>query len=88
MATRARKRRTHLKRKYNLTTAEVDTMKARQLDRCAICREEKPLVVDHDHGSGKVRSLLCTTCNLMLGHARDRKDLLLAGFSYLTHHTA
>jgi len=53
---------------YGLTAAEYDRMLIGQAGRCSICEEpmRKPCV-DHDHTSGKVRSLLCNECNLTLG---------------------
>jgi hypothetical protein len=55
---------------------EADPLKALrkyQAGRCAICRRNVELVVDHDHATGLVRGLLCISCNNAEGkaHARD-----------------
>src|SRR5437899_621710 len=42
-------------------------LKKNQGDRCALCRRKTNLVLDHDHTTGKVRGLLCRTCNLFVG---------------------
>lgn len=76
----------HLKRRYGLTSADVDAMIAEQGGRCAICDERDPQHVDHDHVTGEVRGVLCSCCNQGLGNFRDRPDLLAAGVAYL-HHT-
>lgn len=34
---------------------------------CPICAEEKNLVPDHDHVTGKMRGWICARCNLLLG---------------------
>lgn len=31
--------------------------------RCAVCGSGPSLVLDHDHGTGYVRGLLCVACN-------------------------
>ena len=81
-------RASHRKRKYGLTSEEYDTMFKTQGGRCAICGEDQDnmpykLDVDHDHNTGKVRGLLCHSCNLILGSARDRIDLLYQAATYL-----
>lgn len=40
-------------------------------------------VVDHDHETGKVRGLLCNSCNVMLGHSKDDVAILQKGIEYL-----
>jgi hypothetical protein len=47
----------------------------------------KPLSVDHEHGNGKIRDLLCATCNHMLGHCREDPDILIKGAEYLRRHS-
>ena len=50
---------------------------------CVICGSQEPLVVDHDHVSGKVRGMLCNHCNRGLGHFRDDPMLLEFAAQYL-----
>lgn len=73
-------------RKYGITRRIRKEMCDKQDGKCAICKSDKRLVVDHDHKTGKVRALLCGKCNCMLGHASDNPNILLAGIQYLKKH--
>lgn len=56
--------------KYGLKFHEWLEMVAVQKSRCAICQlvlHPLALNIDHDHGTGVVRGLLCTSCNTGLG---------------------
>lgn len=57
--------------RYGITSADVTRMKHDQHDKCAICDIVRPLVIDHCHKTGKVRGLLCRTCNMLLHYIDD-----------------
>jgi hypothetical protein len=49
-------------RTYGITSEQFDGLLAAQNGRCAICAKSpgaKAFAIDHDHGTGKVRGLLC-----------------------------
>lgn len=82
-------------RRYDISVGDVDRLIEAQGNTCAICGthandiEHKsfvsnPLVIDHDHSTGKVRGLLCPTCNNGLGHFKDNPELLFAAAEYLS----
>jgi hypothetical protein len=84
-------------RYYNISAEDYVRMFAKQDGKCAICHQPetsldkngnvKILAVDHCHTTGKVRELLCYSCNSMLGQARDNIDVLSSGIEYLKKHT-
>lgn len=79
-----------LMRTYGLARGEYDRRFAEQDGGCAICRKAledgRNLHVDHDHATGAVRALLCTSCNNLLGRANDDPALLRAAADYLDAH--
>lgn len=85
-------------RYYGITAADYARMYSKQDGKCAICHQLETsldkngnvriLAVDHCHSTGAVRELLCYSCNSMLGQARDKIDVLLAGAAYLERHSA
>lgn len=81
-------RKAHLKRTYGLTPAEYDAMVAAQGGRCGICRANKPggngrWHIDHCHDTNIVRKLLCSRCNLGLGHFQHSVSILQSAIRYL-----
>lgn len=73
----------HLKRRYGIGADDVEAMIAAQGGRCLICGREDPDHVDHDHATGKVRGILCFTCNAGLGNFSDDIERLRSAASYL-----
>jgi len=74
-------------KRYKITPEQYGSMLEAQGGVCAICRQEdatgRRLSVDHSHETGKVRGLLCTNCNVALGHLQDNVALLLRAADYL-----
>lgn len=73
----------NLKRFYNITEEQFNSLIKKQNKACAICLRETFLCVDHDHNTGKVRGLLCADCNRGLGMFRDQASLLLDAADYI-----
>ncbi|HLJ81904.1 MAG TPA: endonuclease VII domain-containing protein [Ktedonobacterales bacterium] len=79
-----RARNAELKYLNGLTLEQYHAMLAAQEGWCAICgTAEEKLVVDHNHATGRVRSLLCHLCNAMIGCARESSDILIRAAAYL-----
>ncbi len=72
-----------LKRLYKIDLKEYDELVIKQKNKCSICPNEGNLVVDHSHITGKIRGLLCSTCNVGLGMFKENIELLEASIRYL-----
>ena len=76
-------------RKYGIDVDVYNRILTSQGGVCAVCKDSAPgygrkhFAIDHDHITNKVRGLLCIHCNLMLGHAKDKKEILTAAILYL-----
>lgn len=82
-AARAPKYEEHVRARYGLQPAEYRAMFRDQKGRCAICREDADLQVDHDHTDGHVRGLLCRSCNARVEHPQGDSDLAARIVAYL-----
>lgn len=54
-------------------------------DICGVSHLElnQSLCIDHNHGTGKIRGLLCKTCNSILGFCKDNPVILENAIAYL-----
>jgi hypothetical protein len=75
---------------YGLTPEKWDEMLAAQGGVCAICkgpgwpdRFGRRFHVDHDHQTGRIRGLLCVSCNRALGFLLDDPERARAAAAYL-----
>ena len=74
-----------IKSMYKVSRIEAENLFA--IKSCQICKEYLPNTkdrhVDHCHKSGEVRGVLCSGCNLALGHAKESVDNLKNMIIYL-----
>ena len=85
----ARARNARLRQTYGISSTEYDEMSKQQNHTCMICGEsekKQTLTVDHDHKTGKIRSLLCINCNSGIGRFNDDPALLIVAAEYLIRH--
>ena len=86
-----------LKRLYGITPDDYQRMLADQGGGCALCGTTDPNAgnrhykrtvrdvfdVDHCHATGRVRGLLCTRCNRLVGLAKDSLETATRLVTYL-----
>lgn len=78
-----------LEKTYNITIAEYKEMLNVCNNKCEICgssgMEERyfKLCIDHCHKTGKVRGLLCNSCNTSIGRLGDNPIAILKAYKYL-----
>lgn len=54
---------------------------------CPICNKENvTLHQDHCHATDRQRERICMNCNLLLGHAQDKTEVLQKAIEYLDRH--
>ena len=94
-AHRKRAQRNKWSQRYGITPEQYEERLRAQNGVCAVCyRSEtmehngriRPLVVDHDHNTNKVRQLLCQRCNLLVAQLENNQLLIEAALNYLKKH--
>lgn len=83
-----RERKANLKKQHNMTLDDYNNLYKLQKRKCAICNKclknnGVRQHIDHDHKTNKIRGLLCSNCNLGLGHFKDKIKFLKRAIKYL-----
>ena len=78
--------------KYGLSPDDYGRMLKEQNHQCAICAVDfkdmaKGACVDHNHTTGKVRALLCHSCNASIGLLKEDVATVHAAAAYLLRHS-
>lgn len=76
----------HLSRRYGIGARDVIELIKTQDGLCAVCRERPAEQVDHDHGTGRVRGILCGGCNAGLGQLKEDPEIIRRAIDYLRRH--
>ncbi len=84
---------TNLIRRYGITREDVLTLFKSQSGLCAICKrmlnpyfdKKSNAHIDHDHLTGKVRGILCSSCNMGLGLFQDSAEIIAVAAVYITN---
>jgi allantoicase len=71
-------------RRYGIDTAAFKQMVDEQGGLCAICLKAPAVHLDHDHLTGKIRGVLCFSCNRGLGKFGDSPLILRRAAAYVT----
>jgi hypothetical protein len=76
----------HRRKRYGIDEEQYKNMVLSQNNICAICNNtsNKTLHVDHDHVTGKVRGLLCYSCNTGIGLLKEDINTLTRAIEYLS----
>lgn len=75
-----------LKTRLGITIEDKENLLIKQNYLCLGCNMKLDInksKVDHDHKTGIIRGILCTNCNIVLGHAHDNTKVLENLINYL-----
>jgi hypothetical protein len=77
-----------LQRDYGITQDQLNALVEFQDNKCGICMKtigdtRATLNVDHDHRSGVVRGVLCSSCNTAIGRLGDDAEGVRRALYYL-----
>lgn len=82
------------KHKYGLSKEEYINLIKKSKGECCICgvkfdnrNKYSGPFVDHNHKTGKVRSVICNRCNRLIGMAEENIDIFKNIINYLKKHS-
>lgn len=82
-------RRSYLKKTWGISLEEFNELRDSQDGLCAICKiSTDTFHIDHNHQTGKIRSLLCSNCNRGIGYLKESSIILYAAIEYLNQHAS
>lgn len=80
-------KRAQRRRKYGLTPEDFFRILREQNYLCACCQkkalDEESACVDHDHATGRIRGILCSSCNVGIGLLGDDVAGIRKALDYL-----
>ena len=75
-----------LRKLYGINIEEYARMEVEQGGLCASCKKtnrSRRLCVDHDKKTGRVRALLCMSCNFAVGYVKESSEVAEALVKYI-----
>ncbi len=75
--------------RYSMSIDIFKDIWSKQNGCCTICGtvfNDANYRIDHNHETGKVRGILCTSCNTGIGLLKDSPQILLQASEYLKNH--
>lgn len=69
--------------RYGITLEQKKEMYEKQSGLCILCRERDAKCIDHDHLTGRVRGLLCVSCNTALNRIESVQGWAERAHEYL-----
>lgn len=72
-----------LRERFGITIQDFRILLDKQYGLCAVCRLEPGTHLDHNHDTGKIRGILCNTCNRGIGLLKDNIFVLKNAIEYL-----
>lgn len=72
--------------RYGMSVDQLHEFRAAHDHQCGICASKEILYVDHNHTTGKLRGLLCPSCNSAIGLLAESPERFASALSYLETH--
>jgi nitrate/TMAO reductase-like tetraheme cytochrome c subunit len=73
-------------KRLGMTVEQFWNMYENQKGKCVICLQDiaaENSAIDHNHKTGKIRGILCKSCNRGIGLLKDSSEVLNRGSNYL-----